>query len=86
MIHVLKWSDIAKLAGEVQAGLDEGYDLEEALRDSINLLPRITVQPDCKYTECDYGMGLAGRARCSNGDPANRDCPGFTKEFSENGE
>jgi len=36
----------------------------------------------CSYTECDHGMGLAGRDSCP-GDPRDKDCAEFTTEFSD---
>jgi len=36
----------------------------------------------CRYTECDHGMGLAGKDMCP-GDPREVDCKEYTTEYSD---
>ena len=36
----------------------------------------------CNFTECDHGVGLAGRDSCP-GDPADKCCEEFAQEYSE---
>lgn len=38
----------------------------------------------CNYSECDWGMGLAGQGRCSgHGNPRDPNCPKFTTEAGD---
>jgi len=45
----------------------------------------IQVMPDCNFTLCDHGMGLAGGSGCP-GDPCDPKCSEFTNKYSEGSE
>lgn len=62
MICVLKYSQMKDVAEKVQECIDcGGMNLWSALVDVMDEVEGISVEPDCRYTQCDYGMGLAGR-------------------------
>ena len=84
MIRVLKYSEIKVLADEVQKCMDEGgMNLWCALVDSMDeVLDGISLEPDCRFTKCDYGMALAGKGSCPVGNPSDWECSEFSTKWS----
>ena len=83
MLRAIKYSEVCDIAKGVTASMVSlGETLEEALVSVLEDVDGITIEPDCRFTECDHGMGLAGGGGC-DGDPADRECKHFTQEFSD---
>lgn len=78
MIKVLKYSEVKRMALEIEASMMAlGETLEQALRVVLAEQDGIQVIPDCRFIECKAGMGLAGGGGCS-GDPYDPECWAFT--------
>lgn len=83
MIQILKYSQMKDVADAVQACIDHGgMSLWSALVDVMAEVDGISVEPDCRYTQCDHGMGLAGKGNCPAGNPTDRECAEFTTEYA----
>ena len=83
MIRDLMYSEVAEIARKVQECIEDGgWSLEEALRDVLEQAEGLSVRPDCSFTLCDHGMGLAGGGGCP-GTPEKGDCGEFTTKYSE---
>lgn len=51
-----KYSEIIKMAGEVQVLIDNGdWNMEEALREVLGAVAGVVVEPDCNFGKCDHG-------------------------------
>lgn len=83
MIGELKLSEVFEMAAKLQVFIDDGgLSLAEALRLVLEEDYGIMVNPDCNFTKCDHGMGLAGGGGCP-GNPCDKDCDEFTTEYSD---
>ena len=83
MIREMLYSEIKVIAAAVgDYILHLGSDMDEALRMALTNVDGIMVRPDCPYTLCDHGTGLAGGSGCP-GKPDKQDCEEFTQEHSK---
>lgn len=87
MIKEFLYSEVRDLAKAVDENREHlASDTEEALRMALECHDGIMVRPDCRFTFCDYGMGLAGKGKCPVGNPTDSDCSEFTTEWSVEGD
>jgi len=57
------------------------FETDEEILDAIFGPPDPNTKKwKCPWLKCAHGMGLAGRGKCSYGDPLDKDCPGYMDE------